>query len=34
MRGLIAEELRLPLTRLSAPNRERLRVTLKEFGLL
>jgi 4-hydroxy-tetrahydrodipicolinate synthase len=34
MRGLILEELRLPLTRLSAPNRERLQIALKEFGLL
>jgi 4-hydroxy-tetrahydrodipicolinate synthase len=34
MRGLILEELRLPLTRLSAPNRERLQIAMKEFGLL
>jgi 4-hydroxy-tetrahydrodipicolinate synthase len=34
MRGLILEELRLPLTRLSAGNRERLQIALKEFGLL
>lgn len=34
MRGLILEELRLPLTRLSAPNRERLQLAMKEFGLL
>jgi 4-hydroxy-tetrahydrodipicolinate synthase len=34
MRGLILEELRLPLTRLSVGNRERLQIALKEFGLL
>ena len=34
MRGLILEELRLPLTRLAAPNRERLQLAMKEFGLL
>jgi 4-hydroxy-tetrahydrodipicolinate synthase len=34
LRGLILEELRLPLTRLSAPNRERLQAVMKEFGLL
>jgi 4-hydroxy-tetrahydrodipicolinate synthase len=34
LRGLIQDEIRLPLTRLTAPNRERLQVVLKEFGLL
>ncbi|MDJ0786819.1 MAG: 4-hydroxy-tetrahydrodipicolinate synthase [Myxococcota bacterium] len=34
LRGLIQEELRLPLTPLSPPNRERLQVALKEFGIL
>jgi 4-hydroxy-tetrahydrodipicolinate synthase len=34
LRGLIRDEIRLPLTRLSDPNRERLRVVLKELGLL
>jgi 4-hydroxy-tetrahydrodipicolinate synthase len=34
LRGQILEELRLPLTRLSAQNRERLQLALKEFGLL
>jgi 4-hydroxy-tetrahydrodipicolinate synthase len=34
LRGLIHEEVRLPLTPLSAPHRERLQVVLKEFGLL
>jgi 4-hydroxy-tetrahydrodipicolinate synthase len=34
MRGLVRDEIRLPLTRLSDPNRERLRVVLKELGLL
>jgi 4-hydroxy-tetrahydrodipicolinate synthase len=34
LRGLILEELRLPLTRLSSPNRERLQVAMKELGLL
>ena len=34
LRGLIQEELRLPLTPLSPPNRERLPVALKEFGIL
>jgi 4-hydroxy-tetrahydrodipicolinate synthase len=34
MRGLILEELRLPLTRLSAPKRELLQLAMKEFGLL
>ncbi len=32
--GRIDDEVRLPLTPLSAPNRERLQVALKEFGLL
>jgi 4-hydroxy-tetrahydrodipicolinate synthase len=34
LRGLIEDEIRLPLTPISAPNRERLQVALKEFGLL
>jgi 4-hydroxy-tetrahydrodipicolinate synthase len=34
MRGLIREELRLPLVRLSDANRARLQLALKEFGLL
>jgi 4-hydroxy-tetrahydrodipicolinate synthase len=34
LRGLLLEELRLPLTRLSSPNRERLQVAMKELGLL
>jgi 4-hydroxy-tetrahydrodipicolinate synthase len=34
MQGLISERIRLPLTPLSGENRERLRVLLKEFGLL
>ena len=34
MRGLIQEELRLPLVRLSDANRPRLQLALKEFGLL
>jgi 4-hydroxy-tetrahydrodipicolinate synthase len=34
LRGLLLEELRLPLTRLSAPHRERLQVAMKELGLL
>jgi 4-hydroxy-tetrahydrodipicolinate synthase len=34
LRGLILEELRLPLTRISAPNRERLQAAMKELGLL
>ena len=34
LRGLIQEELRLPLLRLSSANRERLQAALKEFGLL
>jgi 4-hydroxy-tetrahydrodipicolinate synthase len=34
MRGQIQEELRLPLVRISDPNRARLQLALKEFGLL
>lgn len=34
MRGLLQDELRLPLTPLAARNRERLQVALKEFGIL
>jgi 4-hydroxy-tetrahydrodipicolinate synthase len=34
MRGLIQEELRLPLVRISDTNRGRLQLALKEFGLL
>jgi 4-hydroxy-tetrahydrodipicolinate synthase len=34
LRGLVSEEIRLPLLPLSRPNRERLQVVLKEFGLL
>jgi len=34
MRGLIHEELRLPLVRLSDASRARLQLALKEFGLL
>ena len=34
LRGLILDEIRLPLTPLSAPHRDRLQVVLKEFGLL
>lgn len=34
LRGTILEELRLPLTRLSPPSRERLQVAMKELGLL
>ncbi len=34
MQGLIEESLRLPLVPISATNRERLRTTLKEMGLL
>jgi 4-hydroxy-tetrahydrodipicolinate synthase len=32
--GLVRDEIRLPLVRLSEPHRERLRVVLKELGLL
>lgn len=34
LRGLCRDEIRLPLTRLSAPNRERLQLVLKDLGLL
>ena len=34
LRGMMLDEIRLPLTTLTAPNRERLQVVLKEFGLL
>jgi 4-hydroxy-tetrahydrodipicolinate synthase len=34
LQGRIRDELRLPLTRLSQPNRQRLQVTLKEQGLV
>jgi 4-hydroxy-tetrahydrodipicolinate synthase len=34
LRGLVLEELRLPLTRLTSPNREHLQVAMKELGLL
>ena len=34
MRGLIQEELRLPLVRISDSNRARLQLAMKEFGLL
>ena len=34
MQGLISEEIRLPLLPISDENRERLRLTMKEFGLL
>ena len=34
LRGLISDELRLPLTPITPPNRERLQAALKEFGLL
>ena len=34
LRGLILDEIRLPLTPLGARSRERLQVVLKEFGLL
>jgi 4-hydroxy-tetrahydrodipicolinate synthase len=34
LRGVVLEELRLPLTRLSPPSRERLQVAMKELGLL
>ena len=32
--GLVSDELRLPLTRMSQPARERLQVVMKEYGLL
>lgn len=34
LRGLCGEEIRLPLTPITPPNRERLQVAMKEFGLL
>ncbi|MBW2240980.1 MAG: 4-hydroxy-tetrahydrodipicolinate synthase [Deltaproteobacteria bacterium] len=34
LRGLCSDELRLPLTPITSPNRERLQVAMKEFGLL
>jgi len=34
LRGATGPEIRLPLTRLTDPNRERLRVVMKELGLL
>ena len=34
LRGLCEEEIRLPLLPISSDNRERLRISLKEFGLL
>ncbi|MDH3211538.1 MAG: 4-hydroxy-tetrahydrodipicolinate synthase [Myxococcales bacterium] len=34
MQGLVGDEIRLPMTRLTDANRERLQVTLKELGLL
>jgi 4-hydroxy-tetrahydrodipicolinate synthase len=34
MRGLVREEIRLPMTPLTAPNRERLQVVMKDLGLL
>ncbi len=34
MRGLCREEIRLPLTPLTAPNRERLQMVMKDLGLL
>ena len=34
LRGMVHDEIRLPLTPLTPPNRERLQVALKEFGLL
>jgi 4-hydroxy-tetrahydrodipicolinate synthase len=34
LRGLIPDDIRLPLTPITAPNRERLQLALKEFGLL
>ena len=32
--GLCGPEIRLPLTRMTEPNRERLQVSLKDLGLL
>jgi len=34
LRGAVLEELRLPLTPMSEPNRERLQLAMKEYGLL
>jgi 4-hydroxy-tetrahydrodipicolinate synthase len=34
LRGLIRDEIRLPLTPVTQPNRGRLQVVLKELGLL
>ena len=34
LRGLIGEEIRLPLTQITQHNRERLQLVMKEFGLL
>ncbi len=34
LRGLVRDEIRLPLTKLTAPNRERLQFVMKELGLL
>lgn len=34
LRGMVGDELRLPLTPMSQPARERLQVVMKEFGLL
>ena len=34
LRGLVQDELRLPLTPMSEPARERLKVVMKEYGLL
>ena len=34
LRGLIGDELRLPLTPMSQPAKERLQVVMKEYGLL
>jgi 4-hydroxy-tetrahydrodipicolinate synthase len=34
LRGAILDDVRLPLTAITARNRERLQVALKEFGLL
>jgi 4-hydroxy-tetrahydrodipicolinate synthase len=34
LRGSVRDDIRLPLTRLTEPNRERLRVVMKELGIL
>ncbi len=34
LRGLVLDEIRLPLTKLTEPSRERLQLVMKEFGLL